>query len=80
MLYEDILWQLWKDMSEEKKHDMTKKDVSQLFHLHCYSVLQSIRDILENDSLSDAECFERIEEIVTVFDAWGGCGYRHDFG
>lgn len=45
-----------------------------------YQALCQIRDILRNDTLDDPECFQRIEEIVQVFERMGsGCGSRHDF-
>lgn len=43
--------------------------------------LLRIRDILADDSLSDAECFTRIEAIVALLEDLGvSCGGRHDFG
>ena len=45
-----------------------------------YQALCQIQDILRNDALDDPECFQRIEEIVQVFERMGsGCGSRHDF-
>lgn len=47
----------------------------------CYQTLEKIREVLSNDSLDDPECFERIEEIVSIFEEAGAdCGGRHDFG
>lgn len=43
--------------------------------------LKKIRDVLDDDSLEDRECFRRIEGIVSVFETLGpGAGSRHDFG
>ncbi len=43
--------------------------------------LKEIRDILADESLSDTNCFYKIEKIVTVFEKLGAdCGNRHDFG
>ena len=42
--------------------------------------LLKIRDILADDTLDDPSCFQRIERIVTVYEALGaGGGSRHDF-
>ena len=39
------------------------------------------RDILEDDSLSDERCFQKIEAVVTLLEELGiSCGGRHDFG
>lgn len=45
-----------------------------------YQALCQIRGILQDDALSDPECFQKIEAIVQVFEDLGsGCGSRHDF-
>lgn len=47
----------------------------------CYRALLQIREILADPSLSDPECFERIEKIVGVLEELGtDAGSRHDFG
>ena len=47
----------------------------------CYRALEQIQAILKDDSLTDPECFQRIEAIVRVYeDLGGGGGSRHDFG
>lgn len=44
-------------------------------------VLLKIRDILADDTLSDENCFQRIEAIVCLLEDLGiDCGARHDFG
>ncbi len=47
----------------------------------CYQALLKIKAIVENDCLSDEDCFEKIEEIVAALEEIGsGGGTRHDFG
>ena len=47
----------------------------------CYYMLAKIRDIIKDGELDDAECFEKIEEIVCLFEKMGiDFGSRHDFG
>ena len=42
--------------------------------------LKDIREVLDNDSLEDPECFQRIERIVEIYEALGtDAGSRHDF-
>lgn len=44
-----------------------------------FMALKEIRKILDDDSPSDRDCFERIDRIVTVFEELGpGGGSRHD--
>lgn len=55
-------------------------DIYKLLESTCYKALNDIKTILENDSLSDEECFLKIEEIIRVFERLGSnCGNRHDF-
>ena len=42
--------------------------------------LRQIRDILADGTLSDENCFQRIEAIVRLLEDLGiDCGARHDF-
>ena len=46
-----------------------------------YQALCEIQRIIRDDTLSDAECFQKIEEIVCTFEKLGSNGgSRHDFG
>ena len=55
-------------------------DIDRIVESTCYKVLNEIKSILENDSLTDEECFLKIEEIIRVFERLGSnCGNRHDF-
>ena len=56
-------------------------DIQKLVESSCYQALEQIRSILRDDSLSDPECFQKIEKIVEVYEHLGsGTGGRHDFG
>ncbi|MBR7142847.1 MAG: hypothetical protein IKD06_04850 [Clostridia bacterium] len=60
---------------------ITESDIEKLFEKECYAVLERIKVILEDDSLDDKECFEKIESLVCLFEEIGNdCGARHDFG
>ncbi|MGN0502077.1 MAG: hypothetical protein ACI4HN_04055 [Ruminococcus sp.] len=55
-------------------------DIDRIVESTCYKALNEIKSILENDSLTDEECFLKIEEIIRVFERLGSnCGNRHDF-
>ena len=44
-------------------------------------MLCRIKEIIEDDTLDDPECFMKIEEIVCVLEEVGSSGgIRHDFG
>lgn len=42
-------------------------------------VLGQIKEILDNDSVDDVECFQRIEKIVDAFHEAGIYTSRHDW-
>ena len=44
----------------------------------CFQTLNNIHDILDDDSLSDFDCIEKIVCALEAIDFNGGC--RHDFG
>ena len=46
----------------------------------CYQTLLRIQEIVHDETLDDAECFQHIEEIVCAYEAIGSDGgSRHDF-
>ena len=56
-------------------------DAARIVELECYQALRSIKAVLEDESLSDPECFYAIEKIICIFEQMGsGGGTRHDFG
>ena len=55
-------------------------NAKEIVELQCYQALCQIQEIVRDDSLEDAECFERIERIICVFEQMGSDGgVRHDF-
>ena len=70
MIYKDltnILPEIYKNIDYEK-----------IINLKSLQALQKIKTVIEDDSLSDFECVER---IVKIFEETGSNGgNRHDFG
>lgn len=55
-------------------------DPSAIVEGECYRALKKIKQILEDDTLEDTDCFLKIEEIVSVLEDLGSnAGNRHDF-
>lgn len=55
-------------------------DSAKLLELKCYQTILRIYEIVAQDALDDAQCFERVEEIVCALEDLGiGGGNRHDF-
>lgn len=79
-LFKDVIY------DKIKKDEITviisgkNADIDRIVESTCYKALNEIKSILENDSLTDEECFLKIEEIIRVFERLGSnCGNRHDF-
>ncbi|HIZ94824.1 hypothetical protein [Flavonifractor sp. An112] len=80
-LYQEILAHILQNTTVCISFPELKCDISALVEQECYQALQKIQAILRDDRLDDAECFQKIEEIVCVIEnLGGGCGTRHDFG
>ena len=56
-------------------------DLNKIVEMKSYETLQAIKAVLEDDSLDDPACFQKIEKIVEIFEKIGSDGgNRHDFG
>lgn len=80
----DLLKDIIYDKIEKNEITVTivgkNTDIDKIVESTCYKALNEIKSIIENDSLSDEECFLKIEEIIRVFERLEcNCGYRHDF-
>lgn len=49
-------------------------DLNALMETQCYTMLKQIKAVLEDDSLEDPACFQRIEAIMDIFE---GSGFSH---
>ena len=81
-LYQEILCHV---LANEKVQvsfpELIHTDITKIVELECYKALCKIKAILENDALTDSECYQQIEEIVCTFEELGSNGSsRHDFG
>ena len=80
--------ELWKEMIcallLESKIEISFpqiQNVEALFSNACYRALAEIKQIIEDRSMDDKNCFEAIEKIVRVYECMGSDGgTRHDFG
>ena len=61
--------------------DFPEAEISKIVEGKCYQALQKIKAIIDDDSLEDEECFQKIAEIICVLEDIGtNGGNRHDFG
>lgn len=82
VLYEELLLHL---LQSQSRMEITFPDLDISLNVYiesrCYQALQKIRDILRDDSLTDNDCFSKIEAIVCLLEEMGiDTGNRHDFG
>lgn len=61
------------------KQEETIQKVARETEKRAIEVLEEIRRILNDDSLEDPECFQRIEAILTVLEEAGLFTTRHDW-
>lgn len=79
-LYKEILVNVLSNYKVKVQFSNCKLSLDKIVHSQCYVALMEIKAILADETLSDKECFEKIEEIVCVFEALGSDGGgRHDF-
>lgn len=80
-LYKEILIKLLETEESQSKLLHTSLNLHEVIQSRCYQTLMQIKAVLEDHTLDDPECFEKIEAIVSLFEKLGsGCGSRHDFG
>lgn len=78
-IYKEIVQGL---LEEESAGEVLSKPLraDQLVEMVSYQTLKAIKQILEDDALTDNACFLKIEAIIRRFEALGStCGKRHNF-
>lgn len=80
-LYQEILLKMLERGNVQVTFSNLNRDPAQIVETECYRTLKKIKAVIEDDSLDDAACYLKIEEIVRLFEELGsGGGNRHDFG
>ena len=68
------------DQGAAVRIDCGGADLDRLMEDRCWQALAEIRAVLNDETLEDPECFQRIEQIVGIYEELGlGGGSRHDF-
>ena len=80
--YESLLY----NFSEKLRAAVTPSDeekqslMAELMDSAACRTLEEIREVLDDERLDDQNCFQRIEEIVRLYEKLGSNGgSRHDF-
>ena len=80
-LYQEILAKVLENREIQIVFPGLTINAAEIIEGECYKTLQKIKALIEDDRLSDPECFMQIEEIVVALEQLGSDGgCRHDFG
>ena len=80
-LFQEMLVQLLTQGEVQVVFPGLDTDWTKLVEAKSYQTLKKIKTVIEDDSLSDRECYQKIEEIIRLFETLGSSGgTRHDFG
>ena len=79
-LYTEILANYLSQENAQIVFPNLKLNANEIVELQCYEALRRIKDILDDDTLEDDECFLKIEEVIRTFkDLGSNGGNRHNF-
>ena len=79
-LHKEILAKILEDEDMYIVFPNIRVSAANLVEMKAYQALEKIKMIIEDESLDDAECFMKIEEIVCLLEDLGSNGgVRHDF-
>ncbi len=77
-LYKELLINILKEDEIEVRFKRFSFNIEKFTQNECYILLDKIRAVIQDDSLTDFDC---VEKIVCLFENSGiSAGNRHDFG
>ena len=78
---------LWRELligglseENEKYEFINDETIKEIIENKCYMVLLQIKKIIEEEKLSDKDCFFKIEKLLEVLEKNEISCDRHDFG
>lgn len=79
-LYKEILTHTLSRETAQVTFPGVSLDLTKLVESTCYRALVEIRSILRDETLTDAECFRQIEQVICALELIdSNAGHRHDF-
>ena len=70
-------WDILDLLRRDKEHFLALR---QELNSDAVRVLEEIKCIINDDTIEDPDCFQRIEHIINALDAHGILTTRHDWG
>ena len=78
-LYKEIMIKVLERHTAHVEFPTLKMDAEKMVEQECYQALLKIKEIIQDESLNDAECYFKIEEIIQTLEFIGSNGgARHD--
>lgn len=74
-----IALQIMGEVTEYLKHTDTIPRVIQQTETRAIKALEEIREVLNDDTYSDRECFYQIDAIISILSELGIYTHRHDW-
>ena len=79
-LYKEILVSILTESHVEVTFPDINIEIAKLIEMKCFQALKRIKAVIEDDSLDDSDCFNKIEEIIRALEDIGSNGgFRHDY-
>lgn len=79
--YQELTAKLMENEKVEITFPGMQSPLEEAVEARCFTLLWKIKEVIDDDSLDDPECFQKIEAIIQLLeDAGSGGGLRHDFG
>lgn len=79
--------ELWRELlisglqnENYKLEYISDKMIKEIIEKRSYEVLSQIKQVVDNEKLSDKDCFIKIEEVLCVLEKNNIFCDRHDFG
>lgn len=78
-LYEEILLQAIRNSEENILSSAFIPELAEIVESVSYKALCKIKQMIQDESLSDKECFQQIEEVICILEEIGSNGgERHN--
>ncbi|MBQ8342059.1 MAG: hypothetical protein IJY22_06785 [Clostridia bacterium] len=80
-LYQEVLTYMFGHLNTSEQREALGAVIREGVNAQCFRILQEIRAVVRDTTLEDPQCFEKIEQIVSIFEQYAlDAGARHDFG
>ena len=78
MLYHDLLFCKGEAVLPEWLREEARKEMDRQVEMRSFRTLGEIKAVISRDDLDDTACYQKIEEILAVFERLDStCGFRH---